>query len=308
MSTLFFILQRIFPKKENGSRSSSVLWKRKISATLPQAFYFIHSYSESIHSLSASAIMAKKHFFEQRKHGESYLIPFFERECPKFRTFQILDVGCAEAGFLDALHAAGMAGLGLELKADRISTSKGFNPGLNIIEGDITDPDIVAIVNKTFDLIVLRDVIEHIPDKDIVFEHLSSLLRPNGFVYITFPPFLSPFGGHQQNAKTFLRRIPWLHLLPATVAQALGNAAGEHPAIVESIITQRHIGLSIRQFEELAAKHCYQIYRKELFLFRPVFRARYGLPTQKVPDVPMVRELLTLGCECLLQKAPALAP
>jgi SAM-dependent methyltransferase len=246
--------------------------------------------------------MAEKHFFEQRKHGESYLIPFLERQCPGFRTYRILDVGCAEAGFLDALHAAGIPGLGLELEPNRIATSKSFNQGLDIIEGDITDPDIVARVNKTFDLIVIRDVIEHIPDKHIVFEHLNALLRPGGFIYITFPPRLSPFGGHQQNAKSFLRRIPWLHLLPAPIVRGLGSVAGEHPAIVESIITQRRIGLSIRRFEELAAQHGCRIYLKDLFLFRPVFRVRYSLPTQKMPDVPLVREFLALGCECLLQK------
>lgn len=252
--------------------------------------------------------MAEKHFFEQRKHGENYLIPFLERECPEFRTFQILDVGCAEAGFLDALHAAGIPGLGLELEAERLAISKSFNPGLEIIEGDIADPAIVSRVARSFNLIVIRDVIEHIPCKDTVFEHLNALLRPGGFIYITFPPRFSPFGGHQQNAKSYLRRIPWLHLLPAIVVRALGRAAGEHPKIVESIITQRHIGLSIRQFEELAAKHGYRIYRKELFLFRPVYRVRYGLPTQKLPDVPLVREFIALGCECLLQKAPAPAP
>ena len=65
--------------------------------------------------------MAEKHFFEQRKHAETYLIPFLERNCPNFRKFQILDVGCAEAGFLDALYAAHIPGMGLELEAERIA-------------------------------------------------------------------------------------------------------------------------------------------------------------------------------------------
>ena len=248
--------------------------------------------------------MAEKHFFEQRKHAESYLIPFLERYCPKFRMFRILDVGCAEAGFLDALHAAGIPGLGLELEMERIAVSKSFNPHLDILKGDITDPQIVSKINKRFDLIVIRDVIEHIPEKDAVFEHLNALLLPDGFIYITFPPRFSPFGGHQQNAGSFLRRIPYLHLLPASIVRALGKAAGEPPNIVESIITQRHIGLSIRQFEELIAKHGYRMHRKELFLFRPVFRVRYGLPTQRMSDIPLLREFLALGCECLLQKGP----
>ena len=249
--------------------------------------------------------MAEKHFFEQRKHAETYLIPFLERNCPNFRRFQILDVGCAEAGLLDALHAAHIPGMGLELEAERIAVSKSFNPELDILEGDITDPDIVSRIKRKFDLIVIRDVIEHIPDKDTVFEHLNALLNADGFIYITFPPRFSPFGGHQQNGRTILRKIPYLHLLPPPIIRAFGKATGEHPHVVESIIKQRQIGLSIRQFEELCARHRYRIHRKDLFLFRPVFQVRYGLPTKRMPDLPGVREFLVLGCECILQKAPA---
>jgi SAM-dependent methyltransferase len=249
--------------------------------------------------------MPEKHFFEQRKHADAYLIPFLERNCPDFRTFRILDVGCAEAGFLDAMHAAGNPGRGLELEGERIAVSKSFNPELDILEGDIPDPDVVARIQGTFDLIVIRDVIEHIPDKDTVFTHLSALLRPDGFIYITFPPRSSPFGGHQQNGRSMLRRIPYLHLLPPPVIRALGKAAGEDPNIIDSIITQRNIGISIRQFEELCEVHGYRFLRKELFLFRPVFQVRYGIPIRRMPDIPAVREFLALGCECLLQKAPA---
>ena len=249
--------------------------------------------------------MAEKHFFEQRKHADTYLMPFLDRNCPSFRSFKILDVGCAEAGFLDALHAARIPGMGLELEAERIAISKSFNPELDILEGDITDPGIVSTIKKTFDLIVIRDVIEHIPDKDTVFEHLNALLNPDGFIYITFPPRFSPFGGHQQNGRSILRSIPYLHLFPSLIIRALGKAAGEDPNIVESIITQRQIGLSIRQFKELISSHGYRIHRQDFFLLRPVFQVRYGLPTKRMLDIPLVREFLVLGCECLLQKAPA---
>jgi SAM-dependent methyltransferase len=249
--------------------------------------------------------MPEKHFFEQRKHAETYLVAFFERNCPAFRNFQILDVGCAEAGFLDALHAAHIHGTGLELETARIATSRRFNPELDILAGDITDPAIVSKIGKTFDLIVIRDVVEHISDKDTVFDHLSALLKPDGFIYVTFPPRSSPFGGHQQNGRSILRRVPYLHLLPASVIRVLGNLAGEDTQMIESIIAQKKVGLSIRQFEKLTASHGYRMYRKDLFLFRPVFQVRYGLPTKRMPEIPILREYLVLGCECLLQKAPA---
>jgi len=87
--------------------------------------------------------------------------------------------------------------------------------------------------------------------------------------------------------------------------RGLGKAAGEHPEIIDLIVTQRQIGLTIRRFHELCSAHGYRIHRKDLFLFRPVFQVRYGLPTRRMVDIPAVREFLVLGCECLLRKAPA---
>ena len=253
--------------------------------------------------------MARNHFFEQREHAQTYLIPFLERHCPNFRTYKILDVGCAEAGFLDALHAARHPGMGLEMEPERIAISKSFNPELDILQGDITDPGIVSRIRGKFDLIVIRDVIEHIPDKGSVFEHLSALLQEDGFVYITFPPRFSPFGGHQQNGRSILRAIPYFHLLPVPAIQALGKAAGEDPEVVDLIVTQKKIGLTIRGFLELCSSHGYRIHHKELFLSRPVFRVRYGLPAKRIPDIPAIREFVVLGCECLLRKAlPLPAP
>lgn len=247
--------------------------------------------------------MARNHFFEQRKHADTYLIPFLERHCPNFHRYEILDVGCAEAGFLDALHAARHPCMGLEVEPERIAISKSFNPELDILQGDITDPGIVSRIRRKFDLIVIRDVIEHIPDKDVVFEHLSALLQADGFIYITFPPRFSPFGGHQQNGRSILRTIPYLHLLPVPAIRALGKSAGEYPEVIDLIVTQKKIGLTIRRFTELCSSHGYRIHRKELFLSRPVFQVRYGLPTKRMPDIPAIREFVVLGCECLLQKA-----
>jgi SAM-dependent methyltransferase len=206
---------------------------------------------------------------------------------------------------LDALQDLRIHGLGLELEAARIATSKRFNQNLDILEGDITDPEVLSRISRTFDLIVIRDVVEHISDKETVFRHLNALLKEDGFIYITFPPRYSPFGGHQQNGRSLLRYIPYIHLLPAPVLRVIGKAAGEHPQRIESIVTQKHVGLSIRQFEALAARHGFRIHRKDLFLFRPVFQVRYGLPTKRMPEIPLLREFLVLGCECLLQKIPA---
>jgi SAM-dependent methyltransferase len=247
--------------------------------------------------------MSEKHFIEQKSHASAYLIPFLERRLPDFRRLDVLEIGCAEAGFLDALHDRGIRASGLELEPSRIALAKAANPDLEILAGDVTDPGVVLKLGRTFDLIVMRDVIEHVPDRPAAFRNMRALLKPEGRLYITFPPRFSPFGGHHQNGRTFLKRIPFLQLLPRTAIRVLGRMAGEHPHIVECAIANFRDGLSIRRFESLCREHGFRMEVKELFLFRPVYRTRMGIKPRRLPDVPLLREFLVLGCECLLRRA-----
>ncbi len=246
--------------------------------------------------------MAEKHFYEQIKHTESYLAPYFRQHLPNWTELKILEIGCAEGGFLEVLQRAGVQASGVELEAARVEIAKAKNPRLNILVGDITDAKIVEQIGETFDLIVMRDVIEHIPDRHAAFSNIARLLNDNGRLYITFPPRFSGFAGHQQNARSFLKIIPYLHLLPDRLLRLLGRMLRENPALIESVILNYHQGLSIRSFERYCRQYGFQPVVKELFLFRPVYKTRFNLTPAKIPNIPLVREILAFGCECLLQK------
>ncbi|MFA8343454.1 MAG: class I SAM-dependent methyltransferase, partial [Rhodothermaceae bacterium] len=110
--------------------------------------------------------MAEKHFYEQIEHTKSYLIPYFENHIPDFKERKTLEVGCAEAGFIDLLDKLNVDVTGIELEAGRVDIIKQKNPSLKVLVGDITDSESVKKVDEKFDLIVIRDVIEHIPDKE----------------------------------------------------------------------------------------------------------------------------------------------
>ncbi len=248
--------------------------------------------------------MAEKHFIEQRRHAEKYLIPYFREHCPEFDGFRILEVGCAEGGFLDALSHRGIDAIGLELARGRVNLARSINPKLDIVEGDITDPRIVQWVGTGFDLIVMRDVIEHIPDKKTAWSNIVRLLKPEGFLYISFPPRFSPFGGHHQNGRSLLRFVPYFQMLPGVVIRFLGKQFGEYPHIVDHAIANYRNGLSIFDFEKYCALFRLRSVRKDLFISRPVYQTRFGIKPRRMADVPLLREFLTFGCECLLQKLP----
>ena len=121
--------------------------------------------------------MAEKHYYEQVKFTEDYLIPYFEKYFSDFHDFHVLEVGCAEGGFLKALNDAGINAKGIELEQGRVDTALKLNSSLDVAQGDVTDPGLPARLNQKFDLIVLRDVIEHIPDRDAAFSVMREMLN-----------------------------------------------------------------------------------------------------------------------------------
>jgi len=246
--------------------------------------------------------LAEKHFHEQKKHTNTYLIPYFQKHLPNFKNLNVLEVGCAEAGFLEILHDLGMHVVGLELSESRVNLAKGKNPDLNVLVGDITDSRVVEQIGETFDLVVMRDVIEHVPDRISALGNIRELLKQGGYFYVTFPPRFSGFAGHQQNGRSLLRFVPFLHYLPNWLIRLLGKLFHERPELIENIILNFKVGLSIHAFEKYYRKFHFRPVVKELFLSRPIYRTRYNVSIRRLPNIPFLREFISFGCESLLQK------
>ncbi len=246
--------------------------------------------------------MAEKHYNEQKQYARHYLIPFLRQKFPALPRLRVLEVGCAEAGVLHELNKAGIQCLGIELQKQRVDLALQKDPHLDIAVGDITDPALPERIGK-FDLIVMREVIEHVPDRENLFSNLQTLLNPGGYVYITFPPRFSPFAGHQQNGRTLLRFVPFLHYLPAFLIKWLGKLFAEPDYHIQNIIINYRHGLTLARFIRYVRTHSFKILLCDLFLIRPVYRYRYGLKPVTLPHLPLLREIFALGCETILQKA-----
>jgi len=248
--------------------------------------------------------MAEKHFYEQQEFSKSYLMPYLRRHIPDFENAEILEIGCGEAGFLDILHQSGVSATGIEIEAGRIKTALDKNPNLKIILGDITDPAVVKQMGRQFDLIIMRDVIEHIKDRDTMFANLRKLLKPEGYLYITFPPRFSGFAGHQQNGKSILRYLPYLHLLPVPLIRLLAKSFREREEVIYQVIINYQIGLTIRRFTQLYRLYDFTPVIRELFIFRPIYQIRFKVTPRRIPNIPGLREFIAFGSEYLLRKNP----
>ncbi|AFN75814.1 3-demethylubiquinone-9 3-methyltransferase [Melioribacter roseus P3M-2] len=247
--------------------------------------------------------MAEKHYYEQIDYTRKYIIPYLRVNLPEFEKMNLLEVGCAEGGLLTVMKALGVRCKGIEIDPKRAETALNKNPELDIVVGDITDPELPAKLKNKYDLIIIREVIEHIRDKEAAFRNLKNLLNDGGFIFISFPPKYSPFAGHQQIAKSFLKFVPYLHLLPAGILRIISKIMKENPAYVDEIKLHFSTGCTVRKLEKLVSDFGLEFIVKEFYLFRPIYNLRFGLPVFKLPEIPLLKEFISFGCESLLTTA-----
>jgi SAM-dependent methyltransferase len=130
----------------------------------------------------------------------------------------------------------------------------------------------------SFDLIVLKDVIEHVDDRPALFALMARLLRPGGRVFLAFPPWQMPFGGHQQNCQSrVLSRLPYFHLLPTNTYRKVLEAFGERPKRIDSLLATRATGISTSEFEALVDRSGYRTLERRHYLTNPIYSYRFGI-------------------------------
>jgi SAM-dependent methyltransferase len=237
-----------------------------------------------------------------------FMIPLLQRWSVPVAGAAVLDVGCAEGGGLCAMHDAGGVCAGYDLDEQRIAAAV-------LLRGDRTIDFRAGDVYKAtrphpggaFDLVMLHDVFEHLDHKQAMMAALGEYLKPEGRLLITFPPYYSAYGAHQQHLQAWFARIPFFHLVPLAMSGILPRLKNESPVIIEEIQKLSRLKMGMAAFEDIAASSGMNIMRKRAYLISPN-HIRFGLlpvPAGPVAKVPLAGELLCTGVVYLLGKARA---
>jgi SAM-dependent methyltransferase len=219
------------------------------------------------------------------------------------------DFGAHHGGMLDALRESGVvaSGIGLEISEEVVASSPFVDDDRFRLEvGDLTAREPGA---PTFDLVVMHDVLEHIPDAEGAVAAVAEALRPGGHLFVAFPPYYSSFGGHQHLTAGRRRSVPFLHLLPGPiflrVIQASANEYMSAESVLEDVISVREARLSLRKAEQALSRTGLEIVARELFLVRPEHTLRYGIKTRRAGPlgrVLLLREVAVNGAFYLARR------
>lgn len=243
----------------------------------------------------------KRYFDMQRENALKYVIPFIEERIAVKPGQRVLEIGCGEAGVLLAFLEKGCVGVGVELDSPRLVhaaewTKEYLDAGkVRYIDKDIYKVDVEKELGGKFDIIILKDVIEHIHDQAKLIDEMKRLLQPNGVIFFGFPPWQMPFGGHQQMCHgKWLSKLPWYHLLPRGLYRYVLKRNGEP---VDALLEIRDTRISIEKFERIAKKTGYKISLKRHYLFNPIYEYKFGWKAREqfpiIRNIPWLRNFVT---------------
>lgn len=242
-----------------------------------------------------------RYFKMQADNARQYVVPFVEKYKPITPGMRVLEIGCAEAGVLKAFIEKGCVAVGVELEEDRLVLAREFmkeemEKGLiSFVSKDIYKVDIEKELHGKFDIIVLKDVIEHIHDQKKLIAWMKSFLNPGGVIFFGFPPWQMPFGGHQQlMTNKWMAKIPYFHLLPMPMYKWVLKMGKQG---VEGFAEIKETGISIERFERIVKETGYKVANKTHYLINPIYTYKFGWKPKKqlglISAIPWMRNFFT---------------
>jgi SAM-dependent methyltransferase len=222
-------------------------------------------------------------FQQQVENARHYVLPFIETKFPIESRVTVLEIGCGDGGVLLPFLERGCKGVGIELDKEKSDLAKQYlsayitNYQLEIINLNIYEEEALQTYRGAFDLIVLKDVIEHIPDQERFIPYLKQFLKPGGKVFFGFPPWYMPLGGHQQVCENkWISFLPYYHLLPVFVYKGVLKLFGEPAGTIKELLEIKSTGISIERFEKIVKKSGYAIIHDTHYLINPIYQYKFG--------------------------------
>ena len=246
--------------------------------------------------------------------AREYLMPEFARWGVDLAGKRVLDVGCGNGGCGAEFARAGCGVVMMDIDERLVALAIEHNAREGVaaeaFTGNALDETAPFWRRGPFDIVLFRDVMEHLESPATALGIARRFLAPGGVVLVVFPPYYSPYGGHQQilPRKKFLfvpyNKLPYLQWIPKPLFLRL--VRGDAPPNRE-VARLNGIRLTIRKFEMEMSRAGFVARGKTLYLSRPSFALRYGLRVVEagiLGRVPFAAEALVTAAHYLLAPAP----
>ncbi|RYF91033.1 MAG: class I SAM-dependent methyltransferase [Chitinophagaceae bacterium] len=248
----------------------------------------------------------KKYFDIQLSNARQWVLPFVEQAKKIEPGMQLLEIGCGQGSLLRAFAEKGCICTGVEMYPLWLEKAKEWlqpelqSGAVKLIDSNIYDVDPEKDLGTKFDIIILKDVIEHIHDQQKLIGWMKHFLKPaingkpGGVIFFGFPPWQMPYGGHQQMMQGWLGKTPYWHLLPMPLFKGLMKVNKQYS---EDLVEIKETGITIERFENILRKTGYKVLQQKHWLINPVYEYKFGwrprVQFALVKAIPFVRNFLT---------------
>lgn len=242
-----------------------------------------------------------RYFNEQAECMRRYVIPYIEQQRPVTADMRVLEIGCGEAGNLLPFLDMGCECVGIDIDQPKIDVGKTrFADHPHADRMHLICNDIYKVRPEDlgeFDLIVLRDVIEHIPHQEQFMHNMKRFMNARTIVFFGFPVWCNPFGGHQQVCRNrVLSHLPWMHLLPRPLYKGLLRLGHEPQGTIDGLMDVKTTGMSIHHFERILKDEHFRVLQHTHSLINPNYQIKFGLRPRVIPrllQIPYLSDFYT---------------
>ena len=256
----------------------------------------------------------KRYFRELAQTSRNYFIPYIGQfvagkaakgdRKPLDSGPRVLEIGCGDGGNLLPFARMGYYTLGVDIAEGRVADARRFFAECGA-KGDFIASDVFLLdpgQHGLFDIIICHDMVEHVADKHRFLSLLPHFLAADGLVFMSFPAWQMPFGGHQQICRSpLVSHLPFVHLLPTALYRWLLQASGEDEACINELMSIKQTRTPIELFERtLRSIPSLAITDRTLWLVNPHYDAKFSLRPRRLPKwlsaMPYVRNFFTTSC------------
>jgi ubiquinone/menaquinone biosynthesis C-methylase UbiE len=132
---------------------------------------------------------------------------------------RVLDCGCGSGAYADSYAASGASVVGVEYSRDKLRAEhRRAGARARLLVGDLAH---LPIASNSFDVAVLNEVLEHVPDESRALAEIWRALRPGATLIVLSPNRLYPFESHgvawRANGRALPVYLPFVPYVPLVV-------------------------------------------------------------------------------------------
>jgi SAM-dependent methyltransferase len=144
------------------------------------------------------------------------LLNYLVEQGISIRDTEVLDVACGIGGYGYTMASAGAHVISIDLGRPKMVP-------LSFVLADAVQ---LPFGSNYFPVVFCASLIEHVPDPAHLLAEIKRVLTPGGIVYLSFPPFYTPIGGHQFKPYHLLGER-WALRLSGQEADSFATACGD---------------------------------------------------------------------------------